>query len=56
MTDIYEFIQKLRLSHFIDSKQLRFIQRIGFYINDLVVYFEVYRHIILKLELNSLYS
>lgn len=29
---------KLRLSHFIDSKQLRFIQRIGFYINDLVVY------------------
>ena len=36
--DIYEFIQKLRLSHFIDSKQLRFIQRIGFYINDLVVY------------------
>ena len=38
MTDIYEFIQKLRLSHFIDSKQLRFIEFISFYINDLEVY------------------
>ena len=36
--DIYDFIKELRLSHFIDSKQLRFIENIGFYINDLVVY------------------
>ena len=36
--NIYEFIKELRLSHFIDSKQLRFIENIGFYIIDLVVY------------------
>ena len=36
--DIYDFIKELRLSHFIDSKQLRFIENIGFYINDLIVY------------------
>ena len=35
--NIYEFIKELRLSHFIDSKQLRFIENIGFYISDLVV-------------------
>lgn len=35
---IYKFIKELRLSHFIDSKQLRFIENIGFYISDLVVY------------------
>ena len=42
--DIYEFIKKLRLSHFIDSKQLRFIENIGFYISDLVVYKIVVAH------------
>ena len=38
MIDIYDFIKELRLKHFIDSKQLRFIEFISFYIDDLMIY------------------
>lgn len=38
MTYIYDFIKDLRLNGLFTSKQLRFIEHIGIYINDLTVY------------------
>ena len=38
MTDIYDFIKKLKLDKIITIKQLPFIENILFYIDDLIIY------------------
>ena len=38
MTDIFDFIKEMRLLIQFTSKQMRFIDNIYFYINDLIIY------------------